>query len=314
MPQAGAEVTLEYFDRLSNWGRWGEDDRLGTINLISPRKVVQAASTVQAGEVVSCGLLLDKRTPATGVGLPMIHYMGASGEKWAGQEQQPGMLQVAHDFVGLTVHGYNYTHLDALCHVFWNGQYYNGHSAAMVSADGAAAELAIDDYRSGIVSRGVLLDFAALRGVSFLEASDVIHIDELQAAEAASGVRIEEGDIVLHNTGQGERRGTPSFNPSTDMPCFHPDILPWIHERGVAIWGGDTAHDPPSARAFFAEAVLPIHQVAQVAMGMPLLDGADTTALAATCARLGRCEFQLTIAPLPIRGATGSPVNPIACF
>jgi kynurenine formamidase len=314
MATTAEQTMMSYFDELSNWSRWGADDELGTINLITAAKRVQAAGLVREGITVSCGVALDKRTKASGIGLPMIHYFGMSGEKWESREQQPGVVQMSNDFVGFTVHGYNYTHLDALCHTFWNGKAYNGRSAAIVTSDGGAAELGIQTYRDGIVSRGVLLDFAALRGVSWIGTDEVIGLDEVLAAEQASGVTVESGDIVLHHTGQAERRGTSGFDIATDLPSFAPEILPWIRERSIAIWGGDTAHDPPSAKAPIPAAALPIHQVAQVAMGMPLLDGADTGRLARTCAALGRYEFQLTIAALPIVGATGSPVNPIALF
>jgi kynurenine formamidase len=165
----------------------------------------------------------------------------------------------------------------------------------------------------GIVSRGILVDVPAARGVDWLEPGDGVGPDDLDAAEAHHGVRVESGDVVLLRTGYGRRKREVGPIPMHEGQAgWHAAALPWLHERGVAAIGCDTAQDVvPSG---YAQMPLPVHIVGMVAMGLCLIDNCDLEELAATCARLSRYEFLFTLAPLRLTGGTGSPANPLATF
>ena len=306
-----AEV-VAYFEKLSNWGRWGPDDELGTLNLITPQKRVQAARLIREGVTVGCGRRLEKGQAAD-IPMPLVHLMEGSGEQWAGVKSEPGMVQASHDWLGMKLHGTAYCHLDALGHMFWDGKMYNDRSAATVSTHEGATFAGIHVLRSGVVSRGVLLDFARLKGVKWTETREVFYPEDLEAAEKAQGVRVEEGDILFYRTGYYRRRKEEgAVHISEGRAGFHPACLPWFHERGVALLGGDTANDV--IPGLYEAAVLPIHQVGLVAMGMWLMDNGDLEDLADACERYNRWEFHLSIAPLPLVYGTSSIINPIAAF
>ena len=300
MPVTAVDV-LQYFEDLSNWGRWGEEDEKGAVNLITPQKRVDAAALVSEGATISCALPMN--APESRIGkVPFLHYMGESGERFALEGQVGGAFQYATDFVAFTIHGTQYTHLDALSHVFWKGRSYNDRPAELVSAAGGASKNGVEAFSDGIVSRGVLLDFSQLRDMRGRHKREIITLEDVLRVERLAGVTVSAGDILLHRTGV-EVLGNVGF---------HPEILPWLHERGVAVFGGDTAQDPRVP--VFDEVRHPIHQVAMAAMGIPMLDNADVAQLASACADYSRWEFHLSILPLPIYSATGSPVNPVATF
>lgn len=180
------------------------------------------------------------------------------------------------------------------------------------TAQGAAAG-AVDLAGGGIVSRGVLLDIARLRGVDWLEPEAPVFPEDLDAAEAAAGVRVEAGDILFFRTGWPVRRSHLGPTPPREgMVALQAACLPWLHERDVAILASDTSNevDPEEYPGLGIHGA--IHGVAMGAMGMWLLDNADLEELANVCSRLGRWEFQAVIAPLKLQGGTGSPVNPLA--
>ncbi len=313
MPQApAASEVLTYFKKLSNWGRWGPDDELGTLNLITPERRLRATRLVTEGVTVSCGRRLEKGV-FSDVREPIVHLMELSGERWAGRKSEPGQMQAAADFLGMIVHGPAASHVDAHAHMFWDGMMYNGRPADLVnSADGATAG-SIELLRDGVVGRGVLLDVAGAKGVKWLEPREPIFPEDLEAAERWGGVRVEEGDILLVRTGHFRRRHeTGPVDLAQGRPGLQAACLPWLHERGVAFLGSDTANDiMPSDYAFPA---LPVHQVGLVAMGLWLMDGANLERLADACEARQQREFLLTIAPLRLHNFTGSPVNPIAMF
>jgi kynurenine formamidase len=209
-------------------------------------------------------------------------------------------------------HGYGTSHIDALCHIFNDGKLYNGYAIETVGARGAR-ELGIHELRDGVVSRGVLLDVARARGVAFLEPGEPIWIDDLERAEADSGVQVAEGDVLLLHTGRWrcrEQRGP--WRAHERLAGLDASCLPWLHARGVAALGCDGVSDVLPSR--IPEVTLPIHSVAIVAMGLHLIDNLDLTRLADVCAEESRWEFLLTVAPLVLTRGTASPVNPIAVF
>jgi kynurenine formamidase len=240
--------------------------------------------------------------------------MTGSGESYAtGQEASPGEMQGSGDFIGMAFHGYSITHLDSLCHIFWNGQMYNGRSSALVTTRQGATANSIEVLQDGVVSRGVLLDAARHRSVNWLEPGEAIMPDDLDEICASQGTNVQQGDILLIRTGYYRRRTEAGPQPLSDgRPGIHGACLPWLQEHQVAVLGGDTANDvSPSG---YPNIPMPIHQIAMPHLGLWLMDNCNLEELAAACAERGRWEFLFTIAPLRIRYGTGSPVNPIALF
>jgi kynurenine formamidase len=225
----------------------------------------------------------------------------------------PGLnFESVMDFVCVAFHGMATSHIDALCHVFVDGLMYNGFSKDEVKSTGARRG-SIHCARDGIASRGVLLDVPRTKGVPWLEPGSWIRLAELEAAEEAQGVRVSAGDILLVGSGRDARRAEQGpWSPfAGGLPGLHPECIAWLHERGVAVLGSDGISDrlPPPG---IADWPMPIHQCTLVAMGVHLLDNLRLDDLASACARHQRWAFQLTVAPLRIEKATGSPVNPIA--
>ncbi len=305
------EEVLGYFKSCSNWGRWGAEDELGTVNYITPMQRKRAASLVEEGVSVTCARpMRPDRGPD--VGAPMLHFMTSSGEAHAGKPTQPGTLQASGDFFGISYHGYTTTHVDSLCHVFWDGKMYNGFSADEVTSREGAKKESIELLANGVVTRGVLLDIAQLRGVKWLEPGDAIFPEELEAAEKACGVRVESGDVLLVRTGWYRMRLDEGPQDPGRRPGLHAACVPWVHEREVAMLGGDGTNDPMPSE--YKGLWMAFHQIGIVGMGLWLMDNANLEELSTACERYKRWEFQLNIGPLRIVNGTGSPVNPIAVF
>ena len=294
------EQVLGFHKTLSNWGRFGEDDQLGTLNLITPAKRAEAAGLVQSGRAVSCSRPLPTEPSADNPN-PVVHLMtGTASEGWGG------------DYFALAPHGFATSHIDALCHIFHDGKLYNGYPIEKVTGHGAL-ELSIDALRDGIVSRGILLDIPRARGIPYLELGDPIFPDDLERAESECDVRVEDGDVLLVATGRWNYRDAHGPWPASEgMAGLDASCLPWLHERGVAALGCDGVSDVIPSRV--EGVAMPIHTVAIVAMGLHLIDNLELRDLSAACADEHRWSFLLTIAPLVLRRGTASPVNPIAVF
>ncbi len=294
------------FDRISNWGRWGKDDQRGALNYISDAKRQAAARLVKTGEAVSMALPLAT-APAPDNPTPVTHLMIQSG--YDAHLLSPPFTA---DYLGINTHGYANTHLDALCHIIWNGRMYNGFEASEVGSSGAR-KLAVDVARDGVIGRGVLLDIPALRDVPWLENDQRIYPDELDAAVRHHRVTIEEGDVLMVRTGRARRRkARGGWSPEEGLAGLDAACLPWLHERKIAVLGSDGVSD---AMPFgYDEPWLSIHTCAIVMMGVHLIDNMDLDAAAERAKALGRYEFQFVMAPLIVRHGTASPVNPIALF
>jgi kynurenine formamidase len=307
------DEVLKMLDSLSNWGRWGADDQLGTINFIGPAQRKRAAALVREGVSVSCSRPISTDITADTTVQPM-RFMVDSGEgRDTASLERNLQRRGAAEFIGMVFHGYTITHVDTPAHYFWNGRMYNGRSCNLVtSREGAQAE-AVDLLRDGVVTRGVLLDVAALKG-RWLEAGEGVMPEDLEAAEKAQNVRVEPGDVLLVRTGYyARRRAEGPRNPGKDgTPAVHVASLPWIRERSVAMLGTDTHNDvTPLPYPQIGNA---LHVVSLVGMGMWLIDNGNLEELSQACATYRRWEFMLTIAPLVLERVTGSPVNPIAVF
>ena len=304
-----AEEVKGYMQSLSNWGRWGADDDLGTLNYITPEKRIAAAKLVQKGISVGCARMIY---PEQAPDLPNspLHYMINTGE--SAPEQGRGG---SSDFLGIAFHGFSVTHIDTFSHMFWNAHSYNGLDAKLVNASGRATKGGVQVLENGVVTRGVLLDIAKVRGVDWMQAGEGIFPEDLEAAEAAENVKIEPGDALLYRTGWPKAREVQGPLPIPGRPGLHAACLPWLHERGVALIAADAATDVgPSGYPDEGFLPMPIHQVGICAMGIWILDSGNYESLAEVCIRENRWEFQFVMAPLRWRNATGSPVTPIAIF
>ena len=208
------------------------------------------------------------------------------------------------------MHGWS-THLDALGHVYTDGVGYNGRRRAEIFTDQGLAANAIIAMKDGVFTRGVLLDVAARGGVPWLQPDHVITRAELERAEDAAGVRVEAGDALFVHTGLSARLAAGTTDDSDRRAGLGVDAVLWLRERDVALFGGDCVELLPGPDP---DLPLPLHQLGIGAMGLTLLDWPCLDGVLALCNQLRRREFLLTVAPLPIVGGTGSPVNPIATF
>jgi len=285
---------------LSNWGRWGKDDQLGALNLITPQKRKAAASLVKEGGSIS--LAHNVITEEVGVSKPFEHRMVETG-------QTPGAGSCA-DIYSVQYHGFTQTHLDALCHVFYKGQMYNGFSQ-QEATDKGAAKLSVIQMKNGIFTRGVLMDLPRLFGATYLEGARAIYPSDLEAWEKKTGVKIEAGDAVFIRTGRWARwHAQGHWDFERDSAGLHASCMPWFKQRDPALLGSDLALDVmPSG----VEGVrLPVHLITIVALGIPILDDCDLEVLGEAAASRSRWDFLLTLAPLAVEGGTGAPINPTA--
>lgn len=302
------DAIRELARKVSNWGRWGEDDERGTVNFITPDKIRQAAACVKRGVVFSLGLRLDANGPQIGQGgrLNPQHFMTAT----AGVIYPHSPFRYADDVVVMPLQCA--TQWDSLAHVHYDGKLYNGYSAASITAAGAARN-SIDKQADGIVSRGVLLDLARLAGLERLAPGHAIKPPELEAAEKAQGVRVATGDVLMIRTGHlslfkndGDRVGYMRTMPGLSLSCAE-----WLHARQVAAVATDT--NAVEVIPFEESGTpLPLHMVCIRDMGLTLGEMFDLDALAADCAADGVYECLFTAPPLKVTAAVGSPLNPLA--
>ncbi len=314
MPPTLTEAdVVRLMETQSNWGRWGAEDQLGTLNLITPDKRVKAAQLVRDGVAVTCARpIVTEITPDTT--FQPMRFMVDSGEgRDTATPERVRQRRGASEFIGMVFHGYTITHVDTPAHFFWQGKIYNGRSCNLITSREGAQVESVELLHDGVVSRGVLLDVAAVKG-RWLGPGEGVMPEDLEAAETAAGVRVEPGDILLIRTGYYARRlAEGPRNPLTDgSAAAHPACAPWLRERGVAMIGTDTHNDiSPTPYPGIGS---PFHIVCLVALGLWLIDNANLEDVARACAERKRWEFLLTVAPLRLQNVTGSPVNPIALF
>ncbi len=311
--QINEELLERYCRDYCNWGRWGDHDQLGTLNFITPQKVVDSASMVKQGKVFSLQLPLDGNGPQTGAfgRVNPVHQMVATGtDHLQGSQGWPMGWGVADDTLFLFLQGG--TQWDALAHIFHNGKMYNDLDAGLVTSRGAAAN-GIENAKT-VASRGVLLDIARLMGVDSLEPGFAITPEHLDAACAAQGVTVGSGDMVLIRTGDmARRRGLPGWDgySAGDSPGLSLTSAPWLADNQLAAiatdtWGAEVR--PNEIDGSFQ----PLHLVMVVNMGLLVGEIWHLDELAADCADDGVYEFQLVAPALLIPGAVGSPLNPQA--
>ncbi|MFE1924328.1 cyclase family protein [Streptomyces asoensis] len=306
VPPALSEADFRsLYDRLRAQGPPGHGDRPGALRHLTPERVVAAAAGVREGRTVSLAAPVQTES-APDNAQPASHRITAPGP---GEADAPG-LHFARDRFAMNVHGDVDSHLDALCHVMFDGELYGGVPADTVTPDGAGA-LTLDLVKDGIVGRGVLLDVPRLRGVPWLEPGDQVTAADLVAAEAAQHVRAGPGDLLFVRVGHRlRRRSLGAWDTARARAGLHPAAMELLAERRVAVLGSDGNND--AAPSAVAEVPFPVHVLAVNALGMHLLDYLDLDPLASECERLGRRHFLCVVAPLRLPAATGSPVNPVA--
>lgn len=289
---------------LSNWGRWGKEDQLGALNLITPEKRKAAAKLVRDGVSVSLARNPEEKEAADNPD-PFAQKMLMTGN-------EPGN-QWAVDNYSVSYHGFAHTHIDSLCHLLFRGKMYNGFSVKEITKQGTN-KLSIHNLKQGIFTRGVLIDIPKLRGVKYLEPATAIYPEELTAWENRAGVKLSSGDVVFFRTGRWARRDEkgPWGVQDSGVAGLHASCAKWIRERDVAMVGSDAAMDViPSGVPGVSH---PIHLLTLNAMGVHIFDNCDLESLSKKCEQLKRWEFLTTASPIPVEGGTGSPLNPIATF
>lgn len=311
-PQAATrDATRADFDQLmkelSNWGRWGKDDQMGAVNLITPAKRKDALRTVKDGVSVSMARNAETE-PAVDNPRPIARVMNPRTTNPAGP---PPDISGAADTLTISYHGLVHTHMDAFCHRAYKGLMYN--AMPMTSVTETACEKgSIFAWKDGIVTRGVLMDIPRLKGVEYLEPGTRIYPEDLDAWVKQARLKIEPGDAVLIRTGRYALRDSKGPYNTSQLAGLYITCAKWLKQRDIAILGSDGAQDVrPSGIDGIAE---PIHALSLIAMGVPIFDNLDLEAVSREAAKRNRWEFLVTASPAAIPGATGSQLNPIATF
>jgi kynurenine formamidase len=302
-------MTVDEFEALRTWlsdqARWGEADRRGALNHITPAKVVAAVAEARLGRTVSLASPIVGDATADNPE-PPVHRMTSE----PGADMDDEGLHFALDRLTMNVHGNADTHLDALCHVVYQGRLHNDVPASALGTTGAET-LSVDVARDGIVGRGVLLDIPRLRGVPWLEPGDQVTAEELVAAEQEQHVRFGQGDLLLVRVGHRRRRDELGpWDVAKSRAGLDPRAVRLLAERQVAVLGSDSNND--AAPSHPPDVAFPVHVLAVQALGLHLLDYLQFEELLPLCERHACWTFLCVVAPLRFPGATGSPVNPIA--
>ena len=292
--ESGEEVTKEQYDRwmteLSNWGRWGDDDQLGALNLITPAKRIQAAGLVRHGTTVSMArpitLENSDRTESSDGNRPPL--LGGTVRTLFDIDHDNGYFWERYE---IEYHGSLVSHLDALCHVAYNGTVYNGFDFEDVaSTTDGCSQLGVANLSDGLVTRGILID---MPGVS-------VRRQDIEAWEADTGITISSGDALFLRTGRdvGEDGG------------YHPSLMPFFKERDIALLGADVPQEGGTVEGV----TIPIHFFTLVSLGVHLFDNLGLDALADTANELEQWEFMFMASPHGIPNGAGAALNPLAVF
>jgi len=316
----GIETVRALAERCSNWGRWGPDDELGTLNHIRPEDVVAATRLVSGGRVFSLSIPVDEKGPQTGGfgRFNPVHLMIRDGngavtgstvrDFYGGQDR---WIRGTDDLLILPLQ--SGTQWDALAHIVFDGQIYNGYDATTVGSKGALRD-DIANARDRVVGRGVLLDLPRSQGREWLDPGEPIHAADLEACARFEKVTLGRGDFALIRTGQlAQVRSAGNWGSYAGGPApgLALDAAPWIHDlelAGVAsdTWGLEVL--PNETPDVFQ----PLHIILIVHTGLLMGEIFDLETLAEDCAADGRYEFLFSAVPLPVTGGVGSPVNPLA--
>jgi kynurenine formamidase len=289
---AGGEVTKEQFDtwmtELSNWGRWGADDELGALNLITPAKRVAAARLVRVGRTVSMArdmtvTSLENPDQASANRLPVL--------RGSVRSVFDSNTQFFWERYEIEYHGSLVSHLDALCHAAYNGKVYNGlNFEDVASKEDGCTQLGVVNSKDGLVTRGVLVDLPG----------KAVRREDIEAWEAETGITISTGDALFLRTGRdvGQTGG------------YHPSLLPFFKERDIALLGSDVPQEGGQVQGV----PVPVHVFTLVSLGVRLFDNLGLEELAQTANELNRWEFMFMASPTGVPHGAGAAINPIAVF
>lgn len=308
------QIVLQKASEYRNWGKWGPDDELGTMNYVTAEKVAAASRLVRKGRVFSLALPLDSDGPMNGSygRINPVHVMLQDGGDIAsGAQDHLATLRYTDDAAYLVLQ--SSTQWDALAHIYHDGKMYNGYGTEQVHSGGALKN-SITKIKDRAVGRGVLLDIARYKGKDALETSEPISADDLKGCAEQQGVSVGEGDFVLVRTGQMEQRrqsggwGDFAGGPAPGLAISAADFFCPRNVAAVATdtWGTEVL--PNETPDVFQ----PLHIIMLVNAGIHLGEMWDMEALAKDCAEDGVYEFMLVAPPLTVTGAVGSPVNPQA--
>lgn len=320
MATPNIDSVVDLAKRYTNWGRWGDDDERGTLNLVQPAHIVRAARLVQQGRTISMALPYNEKGPQAGTfnRFNPIHLMTRDGadvvagtsvrDFYGGNDRY---FRGTDDIVIMPLQ--SGTQWDALSHVVYDGKIYNGYGADQVSSKGAIKN-DVTNAANGMVGRGVLLDLPRTLGVDWLEPGRAIGADELAQAERQSGTSVGDADFVFVRTGaMAKVRAEGGWNDYAGghAPGLGLASVPWIGDKQIAAIATDTwgmevlPNETP-------DVFQPLHIILIAHMGLWVGEIFDLEALADDCARDGRYEFLFCGPPLPFTNAVGSPLNPTA--
>jgi kynurenine formamidase len=293
--------------RLSNWGRWGDDDEIGTLNFVTAEKRVQAARLVQTGKIFDLGMPFDSKGPQDGsFRINPVHTMTFTPVDTAGS---PDGMIAADDMVTMGLQCA--TQWDSLAHVGYDGFFYNNTPASAVKTMGGAMRNSFAKCLDRLISRGVLLDIPRLKGVDRLADSTEVTADDLSAAEERQGVKVETGDILLVRTGcygwflDGDR--ARFMGPEAGLGLSSAE---WLYEREVAA----IAMDNWACEVWPSQiegSAIPFHMVAIRDIGLTIGEMFNFEELASDCAQDGVYDFLFSGVGLKITGSVGSPLTPM---
>jgi kynurenine formamidase len=292
-----SSVTKEQFERwmteLSNWGRWGKDDQRGALNLITAEKRKQAAMLAKTGASVSLSREIPRQTPPSAAEPRPVNRGGGFAHVFLSQAAPGGDGDFLFERQEIEYHGTALSHFDALCHVSYRGKNYNGFIYKDIVTKDGCSKLAVTNARDGIVTRGILLDIPETR----------VRLEDIQAWEKRTGLRVSSGDALLLRTKRPGSGAKPGGG-------YEPSLIPFLKERDIALLGADV----PQEGGQIPGVSLPIHFFTLVALGVNLLDNLALDDLAETANKLKRWEFMLVVEPLRVENGAGAAVNPVAVF
>jgi kynurenine formamidase len=302
------------FEKLKNWGKWGADDQIGTLNYVTPEDIVRAASLIRTGKAFALGIPLDNHGPQSGLfggRWNPIHTMLATGTDAIAGRQDWNKLRYADDAINMPVQAA--THWDSLGHIFYEDKAYNGHDAKLVDSRGLHV-LGIEHSKNKMIGRGVLLDIPRFKNVEHLDDGYGISNEELDKCARAQNVEIRRGDFVIVRTGQMERcmkEKKWGGYAGGDAPGVKFENCYWCQDKQIAAictdtWGVEVRPNETT------EANQPWHWVVIPAMGLCMGEIFYLKELAEDCDQDGIYEFFFCGPPLIITGGTGSPINPQA--
>lgn len=303
---------MEQQTQVGNWGRWGAEDERGTLNLVDPKGVAAAAHEVRTGKAYGLGLPIQRE------GAPIFEYRGApqrltlTSQTDNAFQDFPGGSEVGANEDVLVIASHSITHMDALCHVQHRGKFYNGFDANTFRSHTGAERCGIEKL-GAFALRAVLLDLPRLRGVDFLEPGYVVTRADLDECVAAQGVEIRSGDALLVRTGHLDNFKNET-SAGREIPFAQAglgvDAVSFVREHDIAAVGADNS--AIEVIPFDNEQFLSVHIALLVELGVPLLEHLWLTELAQGMAEAGAWSCLLSVSPLPVTGATGSPINPVA--